>query len=95
MPFSSAFAMASGYGEAGGSVVTKRKSASAGSSNADAFVREAEASVDKSCSENGAGRGEVSVGGIGVRRNLWITFAMRPGLVTIAFAMSFVCCAKR
>jgi hypothetical protein len=91
VPVNKEVASGRGYGEEVGSGVTYRKSESAGSTNADAFDRDARA---RSCSRaraKGFGGGEESVGGMGVNRNVRNRLVIRFGVVTMVLAMSFEC----
>jgi hypothetical protein len=90
-----AVAKGMGYGEAEGSVVTKRRSASAGSISADALERDERASVMRRCKAEGSGSDEVSVGGYGDRRKVWMTLASRLGVVMIVDAIVTLCLARR
>lgn len=55
----------------------KAEEASAGSTRAKALARDDDAIVIRNCSAKGSGRGEASAGGMGVRRNVCIIFAIR------------------
>ena len=57
-----------GYGEDGGAVMMKRRRESAGSTRALAFSRDDAANRRRNWKAKGFGRGDSSVGGMGVRR---------------------------